>query len=134
MSKSSPQLVYSILCDDVRIEMGNKLSMMGIFESIYLPMFPAVILRFSTVNHWIGVGEFQTQVRVISPDGREVAVSGASMFRIEPQGYADNVTFFANVHLDRAGTYSVQTSIDGRVVAERPLHVGLVQQPPTTVN
>ena len=26
------QLLYSIICDDVRIEMGNKLSLMGLFE------------------------------------------------------------------------------------------------------
>jgi hypothetical protein len=134
MTKSPPRLIYSILCDDVRIEMGNKLSLMGIFENVFLPAFPAVILRFATVNHWTGAGDFQTQVRVMSPDGREVALSGPSMFRIEPQGYADNVTFFANVHLDRAGTYSIQTAIDGKVVAERPLYVGMVQEAPTTVN
>lgn len=29
------QLVYSIVCDDVRIEMGNKLSLMGLFENIF---------------------------------------------------------------------------------------------------
>ncbi len=42
----SAQLVYSILCDDVRLEMGNKLSFMGIFENVYLSSFPAVMLRF----------------------------------------------------------------------------------------
>ena len=133
MSKGA-RLIYSILCDDVRIEMGNKLSMMGIFENVFLPAFPAVIIRFAVVNHWMGDGEFQTQVRIVAPEGRDVAVSAASILRIEPQGYADNVTFFANVSLDRAGTYSIQTSIDGKVVAERPLYVAMVQQPPTTVN
>ena len=130
----APKLIYSILCDDVRLEMGNKLSLMGIFENVFLPSFPAVIIRFATVNHWMGDGEFQTQVRVLSPEGREVAVSAASRLRIEPQGYADNVTFFANVSLDRAGTYSVQTSIDGKVVAERPLYVTMIQQAPSTLN
>jgi hypothetical protein len=56
------------------------------------------------------------------------------MFRIEPEGYADNVTFFANVALERAGTYAIQTAIDGKLVAERPLYVAMVQQAPTTVN
>ena len=130
----SAQLVYSILCDDVRLEMGNKLSFMGIFENVYLPSFPAVLLRLVAVNHWIGAGDYQTQVRVMSPEGREIASSAQSNFRIEPEGYADNVTFFANVALDRAGRYSVQTFIDGKVVFERPLFVSLIQHPPTTVN
>src|SRR5262245_28060577 len=96
----APRLIYSLLCDDVRIEMGNKLSLMGVFENVFLPSFPAVILRFATVNHWVGSGDFQTHVRVVSPDGKEVAVSGQSQFHIDPQGYADNVTFFANVSLE----------------------------------
>jgi len=130
----SAQLMYSILCDDVRLEMGNKLSFMGVFENVFLPSFPAVILRFAAINHWIGAGDYHTQVRVLSPDGRELASSSPSTFRIEPEGYADNVTFFANVSLERAGRYSVQTFIDGKMVFERPLFVGLIQQPPSTVN
>jgi hypothetical protein len=133
MNKSA-QLVYSLLCDDVRLELGNKLSLMGLFENLFLQAFPAVILKFSVVNHWIGVGDFETQVRVVSPDGREVAVSAVSPFRIESQGYADNVTFFANVSIDRSGTYTVRTYLDGKVISERPMFVRAVQQAPTTVN
>ena len=99
------QLVYSILCDDVRLEMGNKLSLMGIFENVYLPSFPAVLLRFATVNHWVGAGDYQTQVRVVSPEGRDVAQSAQSTFRI-----------------------------DGKMVFQRPLFVALIQQTPTMLN
>jgi hypothetical protein len=130
----SAQLVYSILCDDVRLEMGNKLSLMGIFENVFLASFPTGMLRFAAINHWVGVGDFETQVRVFSPDGREVAASAPSKFQIDPQGYADNVTFFSNVALEKPGTYSVKTFLDGKVVSERPLFVRLVQQAPTTVN
>jgi hypothetical protein len=130
----SAQLAYSILCDDVRLEVGNKLSLMGIFENVFLPQFPAVLLRFAAVNHWVGAGDYETQVRIISPEGKDIAQSSQSNFRIEPEGYADNVTFFANVSLERAGRYSIQTFIDGRMVAQRPLFVALLQQPPSTLN
>ena len=50
----SAQLVYSLLCEDVRLELGNKLSLMGIFENVFLPSFPAMMLKFATVNHWVG--------------------------------------------------------------------------------
>ena len=130
----SAQLAYSILCDDVRLEVGNKLSLMGIFENVFLPQFPAVLLRFAAVNHWVGAGDYETQVRIISPEVKDIAQSSQSNFRIEPEGYADNVTFFANVSLERAGRYSIQTFIDGRMVAQRPLFVALLQQPPSTLN
>jgi hypothetical protein len=127
-------LVYSIVCDDVRVEMGNKLSLMGVFENIFFAQFPSVLIKFAVVNHWHGVGEYETQVRLLYPDRREFVVSQPSKFLIENLGYADNVTFFTNVAFERAGTYTVQTFIDGRAVAESSLYVHLVQPVPKSVN
>jgi hypothetical protein len=128
------QLVYSLACDDVRLEVGNKLSLMGIFENLFFPGFPSMILKLSVANHWVGVGEFQTQVRVLAPDGREIASSGPSQFRIESDGYADNISFFTNVTFDRAGRFMIQTFLDGKVVNEKQIYVHLIQQASSTVN
>jgi len=128
------QLLYTIVCDDVRLEMGNKLSLMGIFENVFFPSFPSVLLRLAIVNHWVGVGDFETCIRIFSPDGREVAASAPSAFRIEAQGYADNVTVFTNVTFDRAGVFTVQIFLDGQALSQKPIYVHLVQQPPSTIN
>jgi hypothetical protein len=117
------QLAFSIICDDVRLEMGNKLSFMGVFENIFLSSFPTALVRFAIVNHWEGVGQFETQVKVLTPDRREIVSSVPSKFAIESHGYADNITFFTNVAFDRAGSFVVQTFLDGTVVNERPLYV-----------
>jgi hypothetical protein len=133
----SAQLVYCIVCDDVRLEMGNKLSLMGVFENVFLPGFPSVLLKFAIVNHWEGVGQYETQVKIVNPDRREVVASVPSTFMIENQGYADNVTFFTNVSFDRPGAYSVLILINGKQVAEKRLFIHHVpQQPPpaTSVN
>ena len=66
------------------------------------------------MNHWEGVGQFETQVKIINPERREVVASAPSPFTIENQGYADNITFFTNVAFDRAGPYAVQIFIDGK--------------------
>jgi len=132
------QLIYCIVCDDVRLEMGNKLSLMGVFENIFLPAFPSILLKFAIVNHWEGDGTFETQVRILNPERKEVVTSAASSFTIESQGYADNITFFTNVAFERAGPYAVQIMIDGKPVAEKGLFVHHVPQatPPanSTVN
>src|SRR5213596_2131861 len=128
------QLVYSIICDDVRIEMGNKLSLMGLFENIFLSAFPSALLKFAIVNHWIGDGQFETRVKILAPDRKEIVVSVPSKFAIENNGYADNVTFFTNVSFDRSGTHIVQIYIDGNIAAERPLYVHHVPAPPGSVN
>jgi hypothetical protein len=128
------KLVYSIICDDVRIEMGNKLSLMGIFENIFFQAFPSVLFKFAIVNHWIGSGQFETHVKILMPDRKELVVSAPSKFVIENNGYADNVTFFTNVSFDRSGTHLVQIYIDGNIAAERSLYVHHVPAPPATVN
>ena len=130
------QLIYSVACDDVRIEMGNKLSLMGIFENLFFPSFPSMLLKLAVANHWMGVGDFETQVRVLAPDGREIAGSAQSRFRIEAQGYADNISFFTNVTFERAGRYTIQTLLDGKLVSEKHIYVHQIQQPPSqaTVN
>ena len=128
------QLVYSIVCDDIRIEMGNKLSLMGLFENIFLQGFPSILLKFAVINHWVGEGEFETYVKVLSPDRREIVVSAASKFVIENNGYADNVTFFTNVSFDKPGAHVVQVFIDGKLASERPLYVHHVPPAPATVN
>jgi hypothetical protein len=128
------QLAYSITCDDVRIEMGNKLSLMGIFENIFFQGFPSALLKFAIVNHWVGNGQFETHVKILAPDRKEVVVSTASKFAIEPNGYADNVTFFTNVNFERPGAHIVQIYLDGNIAVERALYVHHVPAPPTTVN
>ena len=128
------QLVYSIICDDVRIEMGNKLSLMGLFENIFFQNFPSTLLKFAIVNHWVGNGQFETHVKILAPDRKEVAVSVPSKFSIETNGYADNVTFFTNVSFERAGAHIVQLYIDGNIAAERQLYVHHVPAAPATVN
>ena len=128
------QLMYSIICDDVRLEMGNKLSLMGLFENIFFPGFPSALFKLAVVNHWVGNGDFETHVKVLAPDRREIVVSAPSKFSIEPNGYADNVTFFTNVNFERPGAHIVQIYIDGNIAAERPLYVHHVPPAPATVN
>ena len=128
------QLLYSIICDDVRIEMGNKLSLMGLFENIFFPVLPSALLKFAVVNHWVGNGQFETHVKILSPDRKEVVVSVPSRFAMEANGYADNVTFFTNVGFERAGPHIVQIYLDGNIAAERSLFVHHVPQAPQTVN
>jgi len=128
------QLVYSITCDDVRIEMGNKLSLMGLFENIFFQTVPSALLKFAVVNHWVGNGNFETHVKILAPDRKEIVVSAPSKFTIEVNGYADNVTFFTNVNFERTGAHIIQIYRDGNIAAERSLYVHHVPAPPKTVN
>ena len=120
----SLKLVYTLLCDDVRIEMGNKISLMGIFQNIMVERLPVSLIKFAVINHWRGEGNHQTEVRILSPDKSNLVVtSQPTAIDLAPGGFTDNVSFFVNVVFPSAGTYWVQTLADTVVLEEFPLIV-----------
>ena len=117
-------MVYTLLCDDVRIEMGNKISLMGIFQNIMVERLPVSLIKFAVINHWRGEGNHQTEVRILSPDKSNLVVtSQPTAIDLAPGGFTDNVSFFVNVVFPSAGTYWVQTLADTVVLEEFPLIV-----------
>lgn len=124
MQTQNLQLLYTLLCDDVRIEMGNKISLMGVFQNIMVEKLPVSLIKFAVINHWRGEGNHQTEVRIVSPDKQNLVVtSQPTSIELTPGGYTDNVSFFVNVVFPAAGTYWVQTIADTVVLEELPLIV-----------
>src|SRR5690242_15869609 len=118
------KLVYTLLCDDVRIEMGNKISLMGIFQNIMVERLPVSLIKFAVINHWRGEGNHETEVRILSPDRANLVVtSQPTKIELAAGGFTDNVSFFVNVVFQNAGTYWVQTIANTVVLDEFPLIV-----------
>src|SRR5947209_10656038 len=124
------KLHYTILCEDVRLEVGQKLSLIGVFYAIQVPQLPINVLKLVILNHWSGGGQYLSEVRILTPDRTQpVAVSQPSAFEIPQGGYADNVTLFANVTFPVAGDYVVQTLVNSTLFAEQSLTIMDVNQP-----
>ena len=122
MINENLQLVYTLLCDDVRLEMGNKISLMGIFQNVMVEKLPVSLIKFAVVNHWRGAGNHQTEVRILTPDKNNIIVtSQPTGIELAPGGFTDNVSFFVNVVFSTPGTYWVQTIADTVMVEEFPL-------------
>jgi hypothetical protein len=118
------ELVYTLFCDDVRLEVGNKLSFMGVFQNIMVQQVPVSLIKFAVVNHWRGEGTHLSEVRILTPDRQQpVVVSQPAPFDITPGGFADNISFFVNVTFPVAGQYWVQTLVNSTLYDEQPLLV-----------
>jgi hypothetical protein len=134
MSNTEPttkklQLLYTLFCDDVRLEAGNKLSFMGVFQNILVQQLPLPLIKFAVVNHWQGQGSYLSEVRILTPDRKlPVVVSQPTRFEISAGGFADNISFFVNVTFPVAGKYVVQTLIDSNLFDERLLTVSDVTE------
>ncbi|HEV2762500.1 MAG TPA: hypothetical protein VGV38_05850 [Pyrinomonadaceae bacterium] len=118
------RLLYTIICDDVRLEVGNKLSLIGVFQNLMLQQLPASLIKFAVVNHWAGEGSFLSEVRILTPDRQQpVVLSQPTSFEVAPGGFADNVSFFVNVTFPAPGQYWVQTLVNSNLFDEQPLLV-----------
>ncbi len=118
------KLLYTLFCDDVRLEVGNKLSFMGIFQNIIVQQVPVSVFKMAIVNHWQGQGSYLSEVRILTPDRQHaVVVSQPTPFEISTGGYADNISFFVNVTFPVSGRYVVQTLIDSNLFEEQMLFV-----------
>src|ERR1700748_1197615 len=92
------KLGFTLLCDDVRLEVGNKLSFMGVFQNIIVERIPVSLFKFAVVNHWQGQGSYLSEVRILSPDRQQaIVVSQPTNFTLAENGFADNISFFVNV-------------------------------------
>ncbi len=124
MANENLQLIYTLLCDDVRLEMGNKISMMGVFQNIMVEKLPISLIKFAVVNHWRGEGVHQTEVRIVSPDkNTTIVTSQPTHIELAQGGFSDNVSFFVNVVFQTAGTYWIQTLANTVLLEELPLIV-----------
>jgi hypothetical protein len=118
------ELLYSLFCDDVRLELGNKLSLMGVFRNIMVQQVPVSLIKFAIVNHWRGEGTHLSEVRILTPDRQQpIVASQPTSLQIMPGGFADNISFFVNVTFPTAGQYWVQTLVDSNLFDEQQLTV-----------
>jgi hypothetical protein len=125
-----PQLLYTLFCDDVRLEAGNKLSFMGVFQNIMVQQVPVSLIKFAVVSHWKGQGAYLSQVIILTPDRQHAVVaSQPTPFEISSGGFADNISFFVNVTFPTAGQYIVQTLIDSNLFEEQLLTVSDATEP-----
>jgi hypothetical protein len=124
------ELIYTIFCDDVRLEAGNKLSFMGVFQNIMVQQLPVSLIKFAVVNHWRGEGGYLSEVRILTPDRQQpIVVSQPTRLDVARGGFADNISFFVNVTFPAAGQYWVQTLVDSNLFEELPLTISDVSEP-----
>jgi hypothetical protein len=121
------RLAYTIFCDDVRLEVGNKLSLMGVFHQILVQHVPVTVMKFAVVTQWRGEGRHLSEVRILSEDRQHpVVIAEPSPFEVATGGVANNISFFFNVEFPAPGLYRVQTLIDSNLADEQELTLTLV--------
>lgn len=123
-SRMAPDLQSSLICDDVRQESNGKFMLIGLFDLIGVPKYPAMFHRLCVVNRWCcGSGRFHQHSRILRPDGNTVMIEGSDVeIRLpDSEATATSVEIFMNVAFETEGTYWIEILLDGDLKLRYPL-------------
>lgn len=127
-----PDLQCSVICEDIRREVTNSFTLVGVLHVIPVPQVPVPIFKMFAFNRWTsGVGQFIETVRLIAPDGTTVVRKSDIRFMLKDSSHnATNVTFLGQLELPVAGVYHIEVLVDDVMKLRFPLPVVLVKPPP----
>ena len=130
--KTKPSLNFTIICDDIRQEVGGKISLMGLFEDIYATKFPAIHPRLAIITEWSdGSGEFDIRSRILSPDRKTVVRETASRIKLNGMNFRHrDVSVHLNIDFKGPGSYWIENYLDDELINSFPLKVVHVKDQP----
>ncbi len=121
----------ALVCDHAIIDQHGKLSVLGIFDRIWVERFPAIHPRLHLVLRLKGrrteVGNHGVLIQLVDDGGREILRGEGSVQIGEPPAGVVDIEAAAvlafDVPLEKPGVYSFEISVDGSRVASVPITV-----------
>lgn len=125
------KLDFAVVCDYAIVDQYGKLSVLGIFQHIWVQQFPAVHPRLHLVLRLKGkrteVGEHRVRIRLTDVEGNEILNGDGTVVLAEPPAGVTEVEAGAvlvfDVPFQHAGRYAFEIAVDGEVQASVTLTV-----------
>ena len=129
-------LDFAVVSDYALVDQAGKISVLGIFQHIWVQQFPAMHPRLHLVLRLKGkrteIGEHAVQIRLVDEqDGEILGGNGSVTFAEPPAGVTEieaAAVLVFDVPFPHPGAYRFQIAIDGERAAQVPITVS--QMPP----
>ncbi|KPJ92139.1 MAG: hypothetical protein AMS18_07985 [Gemmatimonas sp. SG8_17] len=129
---------FAVVCDYALIDQYGKLSVLGIFQHIWVSQFPTVHPRLHLVMRLKGsrteVGQHQVQIRLTNAEGKEIIKGdGTVTFAEPPAGVLEveaGAVLLFDVPFESAGRYQFEIEVDQGMKTEVPITVSLSPKGP----
>ena len=129
-------LDFAVVADYALVDQAGKISVLGIFQHIWVQQFPAMHPRLHLVLRLKGrrteIGEHRVQIRLVDEAGAEILGGNGTVTFAEPPAGVTDIEAAAilvfDVPFPHPGVFRFEITIDGARAAEVPLSVS--QMPP----
>ena len=133
-------LDFAVIADYALVDQAGKLSVLGIFQHIWVQQFPAMHPRLHLVLRLKGrrteVGEHAVQIRLLDEEDAEMlGGSGNVTFAEPPAGITEieaGAILVFDVPFPHPGLYRFAITVDGAEQASVPVTVSQVPPPGTS--
>jgi len=112
MARRKPKIVYHLVCEDIRQEVGNKRSLIGIFQSdiLYFPI-PSVIpkLCYHLIISNVKSGD-KIKIHLLNPDNEKLLQLEEAEFDIPKGKKFKKCIFellFSGIKIEKEGEYTL---------------------------
>src|SRR5581483_10122506 len=130
-------LDFAVISDYALVDQAGKLSVLGIFQHIWVQQFPAMHPRLHLVLRLKGrrteVGEHAVQIRLVDEADTEILGGNGSVNFAEPPAGVTDIEAGAVLVFDlpfpHAGLYRFEITIDGEQQASVPVTVSQITNP-----
>ena len=128
---------FAVVADYALVDQSGKLSVLGIFQHIWVQQFPAMHPRLHLVLRLKGkrteVGEHAVQIRLLDEQGNETLGGAGNVTFAEPPAGITEIEAGAilvfDVPFPHAGGYRFEITIDGEEKAAVPVTVSQLPPP-----
>ncbi len=127
----------ALVCDHAIIDQHGKLSVLGIFDRIWVERFPAIHPRLHLVLRLKGrrteIGDHAVLIQLVDAQGQEILRGEGNVAIGEPPAGVVEIEAAAvlafDVPLERPGVYTFEIAVDGAHAASVPISVAHMQAP-----
>lgn len=124
-------LDFAVVADYALVDQAGKISVMGIFQHIWVQQFPAMHPRLHLVLRLKGkrteIGDHEVQIRLVDDQAVEVLGGNGSVTFAEPPAGVTEIEAAAilvfDVPFPHPGAYRFLIIVDGTEAAEVPITV-----------
>ena len=133
---------FAVVSDYALVDQYGKLSVMGIFQHIWVPQFPTLHPRLHLVLRVKGkrteIGEHRVRIRFTGEGGNQIlSGDGTVNFAEPPAGVTEieaGAVLVFDVPFERPGRYQFEITVDDDVETVVPITVGQAPAPPQSVS